>query len=580
MSLEGEQFLHQKDPSLHTSDKVEYEQERREKLDIDTHQKPAEKISDWLKILDRTHTSHRDDPGVMERIKNYYHKEYVIKKEDIPESAFLAEQRIARNAGYGDIEITDEFREQKAEQIIKDQTESLDKWVDYLTSPDADVYPTWAKYWAFKSLVNMGKFEKSDDDDKQKAKFTQRRKDTISPYPPFNAAAFALTIGAIEKKIEQKNLPKDRRVPVLNVSANLSDEEFNNLLSGESFSNLYAQFLIEQPIYSKEGLEEIRGEWKTYKKGSKPDELVESLEGYPLEWCIRNSGTARDYLASGDMHIFYSFDQEGNPVVPRAAIRMLGDHISEVRGIAPDQNVDPYITPVIQEKLKDFPDGDKYEKKSSDMKRVTEIETKIKKGEQLTKDDLRFLYEVDSKIQGFGYHRDPRVDELLSGRNPKEDLAEVFECSQDEISLKETEALSGNIKFHYGNLNLSHLTSAEGLTLPQSVGGVLYLSRLTSAEGLTLPQSLGGGLYLSRLTSAEGLTLPQSLGGSLDLSGLTTTEGLTLPQSVGGGLYLSRLTTTEGLTLPKFVDGDLYLDSLTSAEKNKLRSKFPNLKIL
>jgi len=60
-----------------------------------------------------------------------------------------------------------------------------------------------------------------------------------------------------------------------------------------------------------------------------------------------------------------------------------------------------------------------------------------------------------------------------------------------------------------GWLDLSSLTSAEGLTLPSSIGGWLDLSSLTSAEGLTLPSSIGGGLYLRSLTSAEGLTLPE-----------------------------------------------------------------------
>ena len=72
-----------------------------------------------------------------------------------------------------------------------------------------------------------------------------------------------------------------------------------------------------------------------------------------------------------------------------------------------------------------------------------------------------------------------------------------------------------------GDLNLYYLTSAEGLTFPQSVGGDLYLQSLTSAEGLTLPQSVGGGFYFESLTSAEGLTLPQSVGGDLNLSSLT-----------------------------------------------------------
>jgi len=134
-------------------------------------------------------------------------------------------------------------------------------------------------------------------------------------------------------------------------------------------------------------------------------------------------------------------------------------------------------------------------------------------------------------------------------------------------ALKKQKREKSGAEFHReGNLDLSHLTSAEGLTLPESVGGHLDLSHLTSAEGLTLPQSVGGDLNLESLTSVEGLILPQSVGGDLYLNALTTAEGLTLPQSVGGSLYLNDLTTAEGLTLPQSVGGGLYLHSLTLAE--------------
>lgn len=63
--------------------------------------------------------------------------------------------------------------------------------------------------------------------------------------------------------------------------------------------------------------------------------------------------------------------------------------------------------------------------------------------------------------------------------------------------------MSGDISYHYGDLDLSDLTSAEGLELPETVGGDLYLRSLTSAEGLKLPKSVGRDLNLSGLTSAE-----------------------------------------------------------------------------
>ena len=41
---------------------------------------------------------------------------------------------------------------------------------------------------------------------------------------------------------------------------------------------------------------------------------------------------------------------------------------------------------------------------------------------------------------------------------------------------------------HEGNLDLSHVTSPEGLELPDKVTGSFNLSGLESAEGLTLPE--------------------------------------------------------------------------------------------
>jgi hypothetical protein len=289
--------------------------------------------------------------------------------------------------------------------------------------------------------------------------------------------------------------------------------------------------------------------------------LVKSLEGYPLEWCTANPDTARTQLQGGDFYVYYSFNENGEPTIPRLAIRMEGkSKIAEIRGIAPDQNFDPYIHPVLKDKLNEFgPEGEKYQRRLADMDRLTTIWEQNKNQEPLNKEDLRFLYEIDKKIEGFGYKQDTRIKEVLKGRDARSDLALALDCRPNQISFTKEEALSGDIKYHFGNLDLRSLTTAECLTLPKSIGGDLYLSGLTIAKGLTLPESVGGSLFLNRLTTAEGLTLPKSIGGNLDLSRLTTAEGLILPESIGGYLDLRGLTT---------------------AEKNKLKLKYPALRII
>jgi len=316
--------------------------------------------------------------------------------------------------------------------------------------------------------------------DKEKHVFTKRGKDTVAPFTDLNREALAYVIDAIVKNVEKENIPVDAQ-----------DPEFKKLLQGSNFGKLYA-WAIEKVTPAEENeLLTTTGEWIKYDKGSDHVPLVESLQGHGTGWCTAAESTAKSQLEKGDFYVYYSHDKQGSPTIPRIAIRMQDQEIGEVRGVAHEQNLDPYIadTNILDEKLAEFGnEGNKYKKKSADMKRLTNIETKNKEGEELSKDDLGFLYEFDEKIEGFGNKKDPRIKEIIEGRDIKKDISFLTGFSEEEISTTKEEALKGGIKFHYGNLNLSRITSAEGLTLPESVGGDFYLSRITSAEGLKLIQ--------------------------------------------------------------------------------------------
>jgi hypothetical protein len=179
--------------------------------------------------------------------------------------------------------------------------------------------------------------------------------------------------------------------------------------------------------------------------------LVESLQGHGTGWCTAGESTAQTQLANGDFYVYYSEDKDGKIIIPRAAIRMEGDSIGEVRGVAANQNLDPFIGSVVAEKMKEFPDGAAYEKKAGDMKRLTTLEKKTTLGQQLTQDDLVFLYELKSPIQGFGYDRDPRIGELRAKRNKEEDAPIVFGCAKEQIARNVNE-IKPDIKAYVGAL--------------------------------------------------------------------------------------------------------------------------------
>jgi hypothetical protein len=458
----GEDFLKKK-YDLHKAPEVEEQASRTEFLKGEkVPQAPEARISNYLKRFEDI--LKREDPQERERgveaLKIVLHRKHVIKPEEIPESYFELQKRLAREQGHGDVQITPEMREQLAEVIVADQESSLDAWVDYFASPDA-LYPTWLKYWATREVLKMGGY------DKEKKAFAKRRKDTVKPFPDLNREALAYVLDAVEKKYHGKKgapeAPAEGEYEEYRVEqAEEADPEFRKLLASESFPKLYAWAIEKVTPASKEQLESVEGEWVKYNKNADHMPLVESLQGHGTGWCTAGESTAEAQLKAGDFHVFYSKDEAGKPTIPRAAIRMEGDKIAEVRGIASNQNLDPKIAGVVKDKLSEFPDGPKYEKKASDMKILTRIEAKTEAGEPLGRDELKFLYEIDSKIEGFGYSRDPRIQELRSKRNPKEDAPVILDCQPNEIAWNRNE-VNERTKAYVGPLfpgvfdGLSHL---------------------------------------------------------------------------------------------------------------------------
>ncbi len=504
-------------------------------------------IKRYLEKLEDTHNKVKEKSKHIEYLKKCYYEKYVIKKENIPQSYYEKQKELALERGFGHVEITDEMKKELEKEVIENQKKSMDRWLDYFLSDDAKVYPFWAKYWAFQGMLKIGKY------DKEKQVFYKRSEHTVSPFCDLNREALSKSIDMIIKAMNKEEI---------------DDKDLEGLVSVGSFPKIYTYILTKVLSNNKNIIKRNIGKWVKYEKGSNHMPLVNSLQGYNTGWCTAGENTAKNQLSNGDFYVYYTLDEKDEYKVPRIAIRMEGNKIGEIRGVAENQNIESEMEEVVEEKIKDFPDKEEYYKKVNDMKKLTKIYKKHKNKEELTKEELTFLYEINDKIYGFGYGKDPRIKEIKNERNNKrKDLAIIFNCEERQIaSLNKDEKINEDTIYYDGNLSLSYLTSAEGLKLPQNIGGSLDLSGLTSAEGLKLPQNIGGSLYLSHLTSAKGLKLPQNIGGSLDLRSLTSAEGLVLPQNIGGSLDLSSLTSAEGLVLPQSLGFDLGLRSLNSAE--------------
>ena len=513
--------------------------------------KKRERLLKYFERLEELHNKVSETKSVNgeKLLKSFYYDLYVIKPENIPDAYFQNQVRLARERGYGNIELTEEDKRRMTEEVIDDQRKSLDKWIEYfLYDEESKSYEMWEKYWVFQGLQNLGKY------DKETGKFSKRDKSTVYPFPPVEREYIFTTLKLMEDFLKDKK----------------SEEDIKQALSTGNFKLLYEYVIKQSFLKGEHQSNSTDGKWIKYEQGSDYNILRDSLQGYYTGWCTAaGENFAKSQLAGGDFYVYYSLDKNGEAKVPRIAIRMDGkDKIGEIRGIADNQNMEPEMMSILEEKLKEFPDRDKYLKKENDMKLLTLIDKKVNDNIDLTLEELKFLYEIDGQIIGFGYGKDPRIEEIKRKRNERRDYSLIFNVKEEEVALSQKEWLNNPKKFKAlpGNIDLGSLTSADGLVLPQHVGGNIFLRHLTSADGLVLPQHVGGNIYLSSLASADGLVLPESIGGGIDLRSLTSADGLVLPESIGGGMDLRHLTSADGLVLPQHVGGNIFLRHLTSAD--------------
>ena len=420
-------------PELQKSEEVDKAVEKKERLeDTKLPNDPNERIEAYMERLEKIFLNPDQEKRErnLEMLRSAIYDRYIIKSEQVPESYFELQKQVARERGVAIEEISQDIRNQMIETLIKDQKHSLDSWIEYLTSPDA-MYPAWFKYFVIRNILKLSQFDKS------LGKFKARTDTTVAPYPDIYREPLAKICDIYEKAI------KDGKPQ--------NDPEFS-----KSFPKLYAELITESLAAKIESNEEIRGEWVKYEQNNTEDaqKLFESLDGKGTGWCTAGHSTAKIQIQSGDFYVYYSYDTNNEPAQPRIAIRMDGtDKIGEVRGILEHQAMEPAITPVLEEKLKEFGgEADRYKKKVEDMSKVTEIERKTKTNQPLTKEDLVFLYEIEESIEGFGYEKDPRIAELQAvGRDMEKDMAIIFECTPEQIAHTPND-IAENTKVYVGKL--------------------------------------------------------------------------------------------------------------------------------
>ena len=344
----------------------------------------------------------------------------VMDYEDIPDAYWKQQEQILRDNGQGR-ELSRYEKKILADDLIDKQRQSITSWANYLSDKNCP-YPLWFKVYAFDGISKMSNALNLDDAD-----YSRRDNTTALSFPKLNAEILAKVYRQINDfyGVDKENW----------LAQHSDDEKLVSLVKSANFPKLYAKELVDTKVILKtpERTEDVRGDWFEYKLGDE-EEIANLAEG--TRWCVVDPNVAHNYLVYGEYGHSKStgVDKESNskakfiifrledPNSPRvfasngsASIRLDPNGIvDEVSGLNDGQAVEDALVPIVKEKALSLPGGEKYLQKFDDKQALIRLDKKMEKGEDLTKEELAFLYELDRPIATLDTYNeeDPRIPEL------------------------------------------------------------------------------------------------------------------------------------------------------------------------
>ena len=377
----------------------------------------------------------------------------VMDYEDIPDAYWKQQEQILRDNGQGR-KLSEYEKEILAEDLIDKQRESITSWTNYLGDKNCP-YPLWFKVYAFDGISKMSNALNLDDAD-----YNRRDNTTALSFPKLNAEILAKVYRQINDfyGVDKENW----------LAQHSDDEKLVSLVKSANFPKLYAKELVDTKVILKtpERTEDIHGDWFEYKLGDE-EEIASLAEG--TKWCVVDPNVAHNYLVYGQYgnpeedddydqdyededwedddyedddyddddqaetyehddvevenpeakFIIFRLEDPNSPGVfasnGSASIRLDPNGIvDEVSGLNDGQAVEDALVPIVKKKALSLPGGEKYLQKFDDKQTLIKLDNKMKEGEDLTKEELSFLYELDRPIATLDtYNRkDPRIPEL------------------------------------------------------------------------------------------------------------------------------------------------------------------------
>ena len=435
----------------------------------------------YLSRLDRMIEKHGDK--VEQKLWEASAENLVMDYEDIPEAYWKQQEQILRDNGQGR-ELSRYEKEILAEDLIDKQRQSITSWANYLSDKNCP-YPLWFKVYAFDGISKMSNTLNLDDAD-----YNRRDNTTALSFPKLNAEILAKVYRQINDfyGVDKENW----------LAQHSDDEKLVSLVKSANFPKLYAKELVDTKVILKtpERTEDVHGDWFEYKLGDE-EEIASLAEG--TRWCVVDPNVAHNYLVYGQYSnpeeddeydqdyededwedddikienpeakfIIFRLEDPNSPGVfasnGSASIRLDPDGIvAEVSGLNDGQAIEDALVPIVKEKTLSLPGGEEYLQKFEDKQTLIRLDKKMEKGEDLTKEELSFLYEIDHPIATLDtYNRkDPRIPELRRKYNIEYALEKGIDVNELVSSL-EPDNIAENLDYllkHGADIDVNRLVS-------------------------------------------------------------------------------------------------------------------------
>ena len=422
----------------------------------------------YLSRLDRMIEKHGDK--VEQKLWAASAENLVMDYEDIPEAYWKQQEQILRDNGQGR-ELSRDEKEYLTEDIINKQRESINAWSNYLGDKDCP-YPTWFKVYAFDGVSKMGLINKETKE------FEKRDKTTVASFPNLNPEVLAKVYRNINEfyGIDRENWlaqhPDDEKLVSLIKSGNfpklyakelfdtktiiktpenpedvegdwftyqLGDEDelakaaegtgwciadpnvAHNYLSYSNYAGNENDWEDdedwedddEDEDWEDEDWEDEEEDWKKEEDNNNWEEDENNLE--------EDKNNPEEDNQSDPKAKFIVFklkapnSPDGYSTNGVASIRLdPNGKVTEVSGLNEGQAIEDSLIPTVKEKVLSLPGGKEFLQKFEDKQTLIKLDHKMQNGEDLTKEELSFLYEIDRPIATLDTYnsKDPRITEL------------------------------------------------------------------------------------------------------------------------------------------------------------------------